>query len=544
MAHSPPTQERHEAEMYAVDAIRDHDVDEDEYMREKSEITDLTSENAKLVVAMVGLPARGKSFIARKIKAYLIWRGLNVKVFNAGKYRRMVLKEDKPSCRADYFDTKNKEAAKQREKFAMMALSDMLKWFSEEGGDVGIFDATNTTRKRRANIVRVCKESKADVGIIFLESICDEEVVIDANIRSKVKTSPDFANMDHEEAIRDIKNRIVRYQSRYETVTEDHLSYIKLYNLQSRVLCNRLFGRIGKALLEYLMAIHIGSRRICLVRPGYSKSYSAGTTLLDHECEGKSAELSREGEKFAKHLGDYLRKLDAKQLKERMKIESCASLDESVGGPKSWDGRSLRNQHFKVMCSVLPIAMQTATIISDAHEQYGTLNPLHRGSAGRASLQQMKRRFPKIFEEFKRAPMTTRFPGGENYDDVRKRVKDCLIEIEQQPVGVIVVSHIAVLQLMISYFTGKDVTKCYKIRVPRHTAILLEPLQGGSYKQKMIKFNKDGAPREVTIQEIERAEKRKIWRCYTKIAGIILLPTIVLGAMGIGMFRWSRSNTR
>eukprot|EP00954_Amorphochlora_amoebiformis_P025139 1371142-Amorphochlora_amoeboformis.AAC.1 len=111
---------------YAVDAIRDHDVDEDEYMREKSEITDLTSENAKLVVAMVGLPARGKSFIARKIKAYLIWRGLNVKVFNAGKYRRMVLKEDKPSCRwvgADYFDTKNKEAAKQREKFAMMALS-------------------------------------------------------------------------------------------------------------------------------------------------------------------------------------------------------------------------------------------------------------------------------------------------------------------------------------------------------------------------------------------------------------------------------------
>ena len=37
---------------------------------------------------MVGLPARGKSFISRKISRFLQWRGLQVEIFNVGKYCR------------------------------------------------------------------------------------------------------------------------------------------------------------------------------------------------------------------------------------------------------------------------------------------------------------------------------------------------------------------------------------------------------------------------------------------------------------------------
>ena len=45
----------------------------------------------KLLLVMVGLPARGKSFISRKLARYLNWLGYNCKVFNLGNYRRTKL---------------------------------------------------------------------------------------------------------------------------------------------------------------------------------------------------------------------------------------------------------------------------------------------------------------------------------------------------------------------------------------------------------------------------------------------------------------------
>jgi 6-phosphofructo-2-kinase len=44
---------------------------------------------AKLVVIMVGLPARGKSYITKKIQRYLSWQQHNTEVFNVGNRRRV-----------------------------------------------------------------------------------------------------------------------------------------------------------------------------------------------------------------------------------------------------------------------------------------------------------------------------------------------------------------------------------------------------------------------------------------------------------------------
>ena len=42
----------------------------------------------QLVIVMVGLPARGKTYIATKLGRYLRWLGYNTRVFNIGEYRR------------------------------------------------------------------------------------------------------------------------------------------------------------------------------------------------------------------------------------------------------------------------------------------------------------------------------------------------------------------------------------------------------------------------------------------------------------------------
>ena len=44
---------------------------------------------AKLVIIMVGMPARGKSYITKKIQRYLSWQQHDARIFNVGNRRRI-----------------------------------------------------------------------------------------------------------------------------------------------------------------------------------------------------------------------------------------------------------------------------------------------------------------------------------------------------------------------------------------------------------------------------------------------------------------------
>ena len=279
------------------------------------------------MIVLVGLPARGKSFVARKMEHYLNWSGVFCKIFNVGRYRReayaslqieeKTLEESSISkegasggaCGADFFDAKNEMAVKLRERVAETALKDMLRWldevdddnvegdnrdnaddsahdFSVHGGTlnikpklqyrnnerIAIFDATNSTEKRRQWLLEQCTSPhlrhNKTTGIIFVESICDDKELLMENYRFKISNSPDFQGMSRELAMEDLLKRVTKYEEQYETITQDALSYIKIYNLSTKLLCNHIYGRIAKDLVPALMAWHIGSRPIFLVRPG------------------------------------------------------------------------------------------------------------------------------------------------------------------------------------------------------------------------------------------------------------------------------------
>eukprot|EP00953_Heterococcus_sp_UTEX-ZZ885_P030722 16212-Heterococcus_DN1.PRE.1 len=107
------------------------------------------SRAGKLVVAMVGLPARGKSFIAMSIKRHLDWLGLETRIFNAGNYRRELAQGEEQG--SAFFDPTNKDGAEIRRRCAEAALRDALSCLTDPAGNVcvAIFDATNTTFDRR-----------------------------------------------------------------------------------------------------------------------------------------------------------------------------------------------------------------------------------------------------------------------------------------------------------------------------------------------------------------------------------------------------------
>ncbi|KAK6145254.1 hypothetical protein DH2020_022074 [Rehmannia glutinosa] len=107
---------------------------------------------------LVGLPARGKTFTAAKLTRYLRWLGHDTKHFNVGKT-------------ADFFRGDNPEGIEARNEVAALAMEDMISWM-QEGGQVGIFDATNSTRCRRNMLMRMaegkCKmklDWSADLGL-------------------------------------------------------------------------------------------------------------------------------------------------------------------------------------------------------------------------------------------------------------------------------------------------------------------------------------------------------------------------------------------
>lgn len=118
----------------------------------------------------------------------------------------------------------------------------------------------------RASIeARVAKEP--GISLIFLESLCDDPAVIAANVALKVSSGdPDYKDTSPGEAKRDFLRRITEYEKVYETITEPHLSYVKIVNVGSQVTLSRIHGYLQSRIAFYLMNLHLKPRSIYLSR--------------------------------------------------------------------------------------------------------------------------------------------------------------------------------------------------------------------------------------------------------------------------------------
>lgn len=404
---------------------------------------------SKIVVAMVGLPARGKSYLSNKLMIYLKWLEYEVEVFNVGQLRRSRAKQKaqrgiKEEHNASWFSHDNTQANHSREQLAQDSLEMLIKWL-KEGGNVGIHDATNSTRYRRASIeARVAQEP--GMHLIFLESCCDDPATIAANVALKVSSGdPDYKDIPPEEAKRDFLRRISEYEKVYETITEPHLSYVKIVNVGSQVTVSRIHGYLQSRIAFYLMNLHLKPRSIYLSRHGESQ----------YNVEGKIG-------------GDSL--LSPRGMQYRSALP--ALIIDNIG-----------DAPLTVWTSTLRRTIQTAGELPYPKLTWKSLDELDAGVCDGMTYEEIEQAYPDDFANRDDDKFNYRYRGGESYRDVVVRLEPVIMELERQE-NILIIGHQAILRCLYAYFHHLPQADLPYLKIPLHTVIKLTPKAYGCDEER------------------------------------------------------------
>jgi broad specificity phosphatase PhoE/predicted kinase len=399
-----------------------------------------TAAPPKLAFVMVGLPARGKTFIARKIARYLSWLGHRTRVFNVGSYRRARLGSHQHHS---FFDPRNETGQAARRDVALAALDDMLE-FLRGGGDIAIYDATNNTRERRALVVARCEAEGH--AVVFVESISNDPHLIEANIRATKARSPDYEGVPEEEAVRDFRMRIANYESAYEEVAEDEGRFVKIIDVGRTMVLHKIEGYLLARVVHFLLNLHVQPRSVWFTRHGESEFNVLGRI-------GGDSPLSEAGRAYARALASVVR--------------------ERIGSD------------VVVWTSTMKRTLETAEIMGLPYRAWRALDEIDAGTCDGFTYAEIAETSPHEYEARQMDKFRYRYPRGESYQDVIQRLEPVIFELERERAPVLVIGHQAVLRALYAYMMDRPPLECPFVSLPLHTILELEPTAYGCEERRI-----------------------------------------------------------
>ena len=416
-----------------------------------------------LVIVMMGFPGRGKTYISRKIARYLRWIEYRTRVFSIAKYRL-----DKLGNRtADFFDPSNGENYRYRIELMISVLEDACRYL-DRGGNVAIIDGTHTTRDRR-NLIREEIQTKRGLDILWIESICEDEAIIERH-SDELCESPDYIDRI------DFQRRIQYYMQSYEKLEDSEGSYIKIYDCGRKLDLHLIHGYLCTKIVSFVMNLHTVPRQVYLVRCGES-------LFNEQNLIGGNSSLSNRGIKFARALSKYFSRIFSPEGSNRF---SGTDKDKEI--VKS-------DNNILVWTSPMCRASETCQILKEGEiyagqvkiHEWRTLRDLEVGVCDGYSYDQVKERFPEEYQSRVANKLRYRYPRGESYLDILNRLEPVIFEIERTTVPLVIVAHQAVLRCLYAYFLDFPHEELPYLSMPLHTLLRLEPRAYG-VKEKRLKF--------------------------------------------------------
>ncbi|CAE6451659.1 unnamed protein product [Rhizoctonia solani] len=413
-----------------------------------------------ILIVCVGLPARGKTHIARAIERYLRWMGVKIKVFSLGDYRRRML-GGAQQLPPDYFTLgeKSPETAKLRTGIREGCEQMVIDFFNKERGQVAIYDANNGTKQSRKMLGE--KFEKLGVHVIFLESMCDNQDIVISNIRSVKISSPDYKGWDPEKAIEDYMSRIKDHEIHYEEVDETNWPHIKIINVGEKIMINKIYGYLQTRIIFFLMNIHNKYRTIYFARSGQS--------LIEHSYKADS-DLSDVGWEYAEKLKEFVLQRREKQLAERKKLGIAVDENKKL---TIWTSTRRRSHH-----TAWPF--QKLGYRVEEKNQMCEINP---GVWDGLSPELAKEMYPDEWARFLRDPYAHRAPRAESYHDLCVRLEPIIVELEHEQDDLLIITHASVIRCLLAYLIGLPSSEVPAVEIARGDLIQVTPTSYGVHSE-------------------------------------------------------------
>jgi len=359
---------------------------------------------------MVGLPARGKSTMASKIKEDLKNDSVKAWIFNNGDLRRKLIPNN--TSIAEFYDPENREGMAIREKIATVNM-ERARNFLREGGDIAILDATNVSLARRKKIQAYLN----DYPILFIECINNNEDILDANIQRKIETS-EFRHLTSEDAIKSFEKRILYYVSIY-TPLKMESNFIKIDSLYKKIMQEEIKDNIPyyDQIRDFLVTDTV--KHLYLIRHG--ETYFN----LENRIGGDSA-LTGDGRLQAKALAEYFSKKEIPLIFTSDKKRTIQTAEPIKALQKK--------------CTIIPLA---------------EFSEINSGICESMSYEEIRRGMPDVYKARKKDKYNYIYPEGESYATMKQRIDrgiNKVLYLSDTSKNIMIIGHRAANRMILSHF--------------------------------------------------------------------------------------------
>ncbi len=379
----------------------------------------------KLYIAMVGLPATGKSTIAGKIREILSKDKIKVKIFNNGNLRRS--SGYKNTHRPDFYDPGNLSAVRLREEFAMTNIMRAKRYLSGKG-NIAVLDATNVSQKRRQRICSILQ----DHPVLFIECINEDEELLDASIQTKAG-HPELRKLGKKRAIKVFKERISYYKSIYSKLSQER-NRLRLDSLNKRIISGRCSDNIPfyERLRDIIVTDTI--ENLYLIRHGE-------THFNVQDRIGGDSSLTDKGISQAKRLG------------------------------KAFSSKSIPF----IFTSTKKRTIQTAEQIKRRQKscrliQLSEFDEIDAGRCEGLTYEEIRKSLPHIYHSRRSDKYNYIYPEGEGYVSMQKRVTRGIkkaIYLSNNAPKIMIVGHQAINRMILSHFLYRRKSDVPFIYIPQ-----------------------------------------------------------------------------
>lgn len=398
---------------------------------------------------------------------------------------------------AEFFDPKNTRASQIREQVAMETLDELLAFLLDQGGSVGILDATNSTLARRQKLFDHIKSRESKLGILFIESVCEDEKVsslifilksianssqlLEINMRLKLR-GPDYNGKDPEESYEDFKKRVTAYEKTYVPIgkyeEDHHMQYIKMIDVGKKVIHHQLQGFLTSGIASYLSTFNLSPRQIWITRHGKSVDNLLGKI-------GGNSSLTDEGRDYGTVLYNFIcHKRQEWEVDQKAKAMGGSSLPPKPGDltpPYPELLGDLEEKNFCVWTSMLKRSIETASDFEEDEDydvkNWEMLNELNAGAFEGLTYEEIEEAYPDEFAKRGRDKLQYIYPGvgGEGYLQVISRLRDMVRELERIKDHVLLIGHRSICRVLMAYFMDLTRDDIADLDMPLGMLYAIEP---------------------------------------------------------------------